>query len=210
MASRLSSKVIVATDSREIYDCVASFGGNAVMTSKRHRSGTDRVAEAAARLPYDIIVNVQGDEPLIRAAMIDAVIGLLEDKRASISTLAKKITDLKDIHDPNVVKAVFDAEGFAIYFSRAPIPYHREGFRSGEPGRGSHYKHIGIYGFRKSALLKMTDLRPSKLEKIEKLEQLRAIENGMKIKVGMTRFDTIGVDTPKDLERVERCLSSYS
>lgn len=207
--ARLASEILVATDSRKILDCVVSFGGNAVMTSGRHRSGTDRVAEAASGADYDIIVNVQGDEPLIRAAMIDATIRLLMDGRASIGTLAKKITDRREILDPNVVKVAFDGEGFAVYFSRAPIPYHRDewtALRAGEIRSGNVYKHLGIYGFRKEALLRFTALKPSRLEQIERLEQLRALENGMKIKVGITRFDAIGVDTPGDIAKAAKIL----
>ena len=124
--SKLAEDVIVATDSDAIFKTVIAFGGKAVMTSKEHTSGTDRIAEVAGALDYDIIVNVQGDEPLIRAEMIDDVIRLLDDKRAAMGTLVKKIEDPEEIFDPNVVKAVFDKEGFAMYFSRAPIPYHRD------------------------------------------------------------------------------------
>jgi 3-deoxy-manno-octulosonate cytidylyltransferase (CMP-KDO synthetase) len=208
--SRLASDVIVATDSKRILKKVLSFGGKAVMTSKSHVSGTDRIAEVASGTNYDIIVNVQGDEPLIRPQMIDAVIELLADKRASIGTLAKKIESPKEILDPNVVKVTFDAEGFALYFSRAPIPYHRQEWKNLKTLTGSHftvYKHIGIYSYRKDVLMKLSRLKPSALEQIEKLEQLRALENGMRIKVGETEFQTIGVDTPEDIERVKRCLN---
>ncbi len=202
--SRLASGVIVATDSKDIFDAVVSFGGKAVMTSPAHRSGTDRVAEAAGACDYDIIINVQGDEPLIKPAMIDDVIGLLDDGRASIGTLAKRLKSPEETADPNVVKVVFDPEGFALYFSRAPIPYPRDG------GPSEAFKHIGIYSYRKEALRRLAALPPSRLELIEKLEQLRALEAGMKIKVKETRFDTIGVDTPEDLKRVEKWLSSSS
>lgn len=204
--SRLASEIIVATDSKRILKKVLSFGGKAVMTSKGHASGTDRVAEVASSMDYDIIVNVQGDEPLIRPGMIDDVIGLLDDKRASVGTLARRIEDPEEIPNPNVVKVTFDRKGFALYFSRAPIPYYRDGWK-GEGRQLMVYKHIGIYSYRTVALLRLAKTEPSTLEKIEKLEQLRALEAGMRIKVGETCFETIGVDTPGDLERVEKCLS---
>jgi len=199
------SDVLVATDSEEIRLAVEGFGGKAVMTSAEHASGTDRCAEASAGLDCDIIVNVQGDEPLVRPRMIDQVIEALGDERASVSTLAKRLEGLSEADDPNTVKVVFDAENFALYFSRSPIPYHRDGRDDLRM-----FKHVGIYGYRRDALIMLSNLPPTNLEGIEKLEQLRALENGMKIKVGLTEYDTIGVDTPKDLERVERWLNSYS
>jgi 3-deoxy-manno-octulosonate cytidylyltransferase (CMP-KDO synthetase) len=231
--ARLANNVIVATDSEIIFERVFAFGGKAVMTDKKHPSGTDRIAEVAASMDYDIIVNVQADEPLIRPEMIDDVITVLDDKRASIGTLIKKIKDPKEIADPNVVKVVFDKEGFALYFSRAPIPFHRDEWklhstelrtqntpslprRGGRQGWGGDselltfhcYKHIGIYSYRREALVVLAKMQPSRLEQIEKLEQLRALENGMKIKIKETLFETYGVDTPEDLERVEKCLST--
>lgn len=212
--ARLADEVIVATDSETIFETVLSFGGKAVMTSREHPSGTDRVAEVAASMDYDIIVNVQGDEPLIKPEMIDAVIGLLDDRRASIGTLTKKIKDLREIIDPNIVKVVFDREGFAFYFSRAPIPYHRDEWKNLERltchvSRVTVFKHIGIYSYRRDVLLSLSKKEPAGLEQIEKLEQLRALENGIRIKVKETPFETYGIDTPEDLERVEKCLSSF-
>jgi 3-deoxy-manno-octulosonate cytidylyltransferase (CMP-KDO synthetase) len=219
--ARLASEVIVATDSETIFETVMSFGGKAVITSPDHQSGTDRIAEVAAAMNCDIMVNVQGDEPLIRPEMIDAVISVLDDNRASLGTLAIPIRDSREIFDPNVVKVVFDAEGFAWYFSRAPIPYHRDEWndplaQSREMRAKSDlvvrdcFKHVGIYSYRRDVLLKLSSLPPARLELIEKLEQLRAIENGFRIKVRETSFETIGVDTPQDLERVEQCLNSSS
>lgn len=215
--SKLAKDVIVATDSEDIYTVVEGFGGRAVMTSTSCKSGTDRVAEVSELKEfeiYDIIVNVQGDEPLIRPQMIDDVIEILKDERASISTLAKRIDSPEEVLNPNVVKVVFDREGFAIYFSRAPIPYHRDLWRALSPsdikGRYEVYKHIGIYGYRRDALLRLSGLEPSRLEEIERLEQLRALENAMRIKLRITEFDTIGIDTPEDIEKVLRCLNSYS
>ena len=223
--SKLAEEVIVATDSDAIFKTVLEFGGKAVMTSKEHVSGTDRIAEAAGSLDYDIIVNVQGDEPLIRAEMIDDVIRLLDDKRTAMGTLVKKIEDPEDIFDPNVVKAVFDKEGFAMYFSRAPIPYDRDQLKvkSVEGKRRfelqtfnfqlstfNFYKHIGIYSYRRDVLLNLAKMEPVELEKTEKLEQLRALVNGFRIKVKKTTCETLGVDTPQDLERVKEWLSLYS
>ncbi|MBI5213326.1 MAG: 3-deoxy-manno-octulosonate cytidylyltransferase [Nitrospirae bacterium] len=205
-------EVFVATDNKLIYDAVEGCGGKAIMTSEGHQSGTDRIAEAVKILENtgygiqdrDIIVNVQGDEPMIQPEMIEDVIKLMEDERASIGTLAKKIEDAEEITDPNVVKVVFDEEGFALYFSRSPIPYHRD---SQELTPNFYFKHIGIYAYRKDVLLRLSTLPSTRLEGIEKLEQLRALENGFKIKVKETGFETIGVDTPTDLERVEKCLN---
>ncbi|HXW69356.1 MAG TPA: 3-deoxy-manno-octulosonate cytidylyltransferase [Dissulfurispiraceae bacterium] len=222
--ARLVRDVFIATDSTAIYSAVVGFGGKAVMTSTEHRSGTDRIAEAVTKLTEandiggagergeQIIVNVQGDEPLIRPEMVDALIGLMEDERAAIGTLAKRIQTPEEIEDPNVVKVVFNDEGFALYFSRSPIPYHRDlDYVPGSPAPrfpdSLFYKHIGIYAYRKEALLRFSRLAPSRLEEIEKLEQLRALEGGFKIKVHETRHETIGVDTAMDLERVEKCLS---
>jgi 3-deoxy-manno-octulosonate cytidylyltransferase (CMP-KDO synthetase) len=202
--STLAADVIVATDSETIFEKVFSFGGKAVMTDPKHPSGTDRIAEVAASMKYDIIVNVQGDEPLIRPEMIDDVIALLSDQRASIGTLVKKIENSEEITDPNVVKAVFDREGLALYFSRAPIPSHA---RHSEIHTPCYYKHIGIYSYRRDTLLSLAAMQPTELEKTEKLEQLRALENGIRIKVKETFFETYGVDTPEDLERVEKWLS---
>jgi 3-deoxy-manno-octulosonate cytidylyltransferase (CMP-KDO synthetase) len=208
--SALASEVVVATDSEEIFSAVASFGGRAVMTSPDHASGTDRVAEAAAQSGCDIIVNVQGDEPLIRAEAIDAAIGLLDDSRADIGTVAARIKTREEISDPNVVKVAMDGEGFALYFSRAPIPYHRDRWKS--PGEVDIegvelYRHVGIYGFRREALLRFSALEPTALERTERLEQLRALEHGMRIKVGITDYEALGVDTPEDLERVRKKIS---
>ena len=203
--SRLADDVIVATDSETIFEKVLSFGGKAAMTDRNHQSGTDRIAEVARSTDCDIIVNVQGDEPLIRSEMIDDVISLLEDKRASIGTLIKKIDDLQEITDPNVVKIVFDNQGFALYFSRAQIPFRAPHSELSAP---DYYKHIGIYSYRRDILLALAGMEQTGLERVEKLEQLRALENGMKIKIRETFFETYGVDTPEDIERVEKCLNT--
>jgi 3-deoxy-manno-octulosonate cytidylyltransferase (CMP-KDO synthetase) len=214
--ARRADEVIVATDSEPIRERVIAFGGKAVMTDRGHRTGTDRIAEVAASLDVDIVVNVQGDEPLIRPEMIDDVIDVLEDKRASMGTLIKKIEDHHEILDPNVVKVVFDREWFALYFSRSPIPFPRDDWKSifeirnPQSAIRNFYKHIGIYSYRREVLLSLAGLQQTELEKKEKLEQLRALEHGMKIKLKETFFNTCGVDTPEDLERVEKCLSISS
>lgn len=202
--SKLADDVLVATDSETIFETVLSFNGKAVMTDKKHLSGTDRIAEVATKLKYDIIVNVQCDEPLIKPEMIDDVIKLLDDKRASIGTLVKKISEPSEITNQNIVKVVFDKEGFALYFSRSIIPFCAKHSEVSEP---VYYKHIGIYSYRKNILLSLSQMEQTELEKTEKLEQLRALENGMKIKVRETLFETIGVDTPEDLEKIEKWLS---
>ena len=213
MHSRLADDVVVATDSETIFEKVLSFGGKAVMTSGDHASGTDRIAEAAGSMNYDIIVNVQGDEPLIQPEMIDEVISVLNDPRASIGTLAIRIKDRREIFDPNAVKVVFNPEGFALYFSRAPVPYHRDEWKdlsqfTVHDSRFTVFKHVGIYSYRRDVLTRLSELPPSRLELIEKLEQLRALEVGFTIKVKETVYETFGVDTPEDLERIEKCLNS--
>ena len=214
LRSRLASDALVATDSELIFETVIAFGGKAVMTSPGHPSGTDRIAEVAASIACDIVVNVQGDEPLIRPEMIDDVISLLDAGDAGVGTLAKRIRNQREVLDPNVVKVVFGEDGRAFYFSRAPIPYHRDLFASHPPGTETEgllmFKHVGLYSYRRDVLLQLARLKPSRLELIEKLEQLRALENGFVIKVGETDFETLGVDTPEDLERIEQCLNSSS
>jgi 3-deoxy-manno-octulosonate cytidylyltransferase (CMP-KDO synthetase) len=213
----LIEEVYVATDSQPIFDAIKSFGGNVIMTDGRHVSGTDRIAEAAEIIrsrghKAEVIVNVQGDEPMIQPEMIDMAAGLLEDRRADMGTLVKRIYNPTEINDPNVVKAVFNIEGFALYFSRSPIPYHRDLFGTQLSNFDAAdlvmFKHIGIYAYREDVLEKFAKLPASRLEETEKLEQLRAIENGITIKVRETTYDTIGVDTPEDLKRVEKCLNT--
>ncbi|HSB51187.1 MAG TPA: 3-deoxy-manno-octulosonate cytidylyltransferase [Dissulfurispiraceae bacterium] len=214
--------VFVATDSEAIRTAVEDFGGRAILTASSHQSGTDRIAEALQKLEGEgrtahVVINVQGDEPLIEPAMVDHVAALMDDTRASMATLAKKISDVLEITDPNVVKVTFDKEGFALYFSRAPVPYHRDVFGQGMSGLAPSalhkvrmFKHIGIYAYRRDELLRFAALKPTWLEESERLEQLRALEHGFRIKVGETLCDTMGVDTPGDLERVKRCLNISS
>lgn len=203
--SKLARDVMIATDDVRIFEAVSAYGAKVVMTSGLHPSGTDRVAEAASAIvpPPSVIVNVQGDEPLVRPEMVDDVIMLLEDGKADLGTLVKKIEKEEEFTDPNVVKAVFDQKGYALYFSRSPVPFDRE-----KKGNSCAYKHIGIYSYRLASLLRLTGLPPTRLEETEKLEQLRALENGMKIKVKETEFEMVGVDTPQDLIKAEECLNS--
>jgi 3-deoxy-manno-octulosonate cytidylyltransferase (CMP-KDO synthetase) len=212
------TRVIVATDDRRIADAVARFGGEARMTSPSHESGTDRLAEVAASLDCDLIVNVQGDEPLLASETIDAAVNAFADpptNRSGIveanadrtpvlemSTLRRRITDAAELHNPNVTKVVVDADGFAMYFSRAPIPF----MRPGQPPAVA-WAHIGMYVYRRATLLRLASLPPTAMERAEALEQLRALEHGIRIKAVKTAYQTIGVDTPEDLERVRALVA---
>jgi 3-deoxy-manno-octulosonate cytidylyltransferase (CMP-KDO synthetase) len=202
--SRRLERIIVATDDRRIYDVVRSFGAEAMMTRDDHPSGTDRVAEVAAAVPEArIIVNLQGDEPEIEPASIDAVVEILErDWAASMSTAATPIRDESVYRDPSCVKVVRSAAGRALYFSRSPIPMHRDGPTDGEP---LGLLHLGLYAYRRDFLLKLGTLPPSPLERAEKLEQLRVLEAGEAIAVGVVDERSVGIDTPEDYRRfVER------
>jgi 3-deoxy-manno-octulosonate cytidylyltransferase (CMP-KDO synthetase) len=206
--SRLLHQVVVATDDDRIAGAVKAFGGQAVMTSPGIRSGSDRMAAVAEQLRGDIFVNIQGDEPLLNPTIIDQGIqALLDDQQAQIGTLAKKIDAPDVLVNPDVVKVVFDGNSYALYFSRSPIPHVRGNIDTRAwLGHHTFYKHIGLYVFRRESLLKFTKLPESSLEKAEKLEQLRALEAGMKIKVGLTEFDSVSVDTQADVDRVVQLL----
>jgi 3-deoxy-manno-octulosonate cytidylyltransferase (CMP-KDO synthetase) len=198
------SKVLVATDDQRIVDAVKAIGGEARMTRPDHRTGTERIAEVAAHEPGDIFVNVQGDEPLIDPATIDAAVGaLLEEPASQISTVATPIRHAADIMDPNVVKTVLDFESNALYFSRAPIPWIRD---TQQKMRVKYWKHLGLYVFQRDALLEYPTLPHGELEKIEQLEQLRWLENGWKIRVAEVAQDSVSVDVPEDVARVEKLL----
>jgi 3-deoxy-manno-octulosonate cytidylyltransferase (CMP-KDO synthetase) len=198
-------RVIVATDDLRIADAVNRFGGEVRLTRDTHPSGTDRIAEVATTLDCDIIVNVQGDEPLVDPAAIAAAVRPLEEDRTlGMATLYRRIANATELADPNVVKVVLDRGGFALYFSRAPIPHARDP-RGGWPPL---YKHIGLYAYRRSTLLVLATLEPTPLERAESLEQLRALEHGIRIKAVETTHDTIHVDTPEDLEDVRRLISA--
>jgi 3-deoxy-manno-octulosonate cytidylyltransferase (CMP-KDO synthetase) len=200
-SARYLSKVIVATDDDRIAEAARKFGASVRMTRADHLSGTDRVAEVASAESAEVIVNIQGDEPLIDPDAIDAAaLLLLDDPDVPMGTLKKQIQDPGEITNPNVVKVVTDHNGRAIYFSRSPIPYCRE-------GTSAHYKHIGLYVYRRDFLLAYSDLPVGPLEKAEKLEQLRALENGYAIRVAETEYESLGVDTPADLDRVSKLFS---
>lgn len=193
--------VIVATDDQRIYDAVIGFGGKAAMTSPNHRCGTDRVAEVAEQHAADIVVNVQGDEPDIHPDVVDAVVRMLEDDpQADMATLAYEIVDPAEYRSPADVKVVVDNQGYALYFSRHPIPFVRDAERPFEQAPLKFLKHLGIYGYRRDLLLRYATLPATPLEASEKLEQLRALANGYKIRVGITPHRGMGVDTPEDLQ----------
>jgi 3-deoxy-manno-octulosonate cytidylyltransferase (CMP-KDO synthetase) len=217
-ACGLVDGVTVATDDQRVFDAVLAFGGRAVMTDAAHSSGTDRIAEAARAVDADIIVNVQGDEPLIEPEMIASVIKpLIDDPELRFSTLKTGILDEEEYKNPHAVKVVCDARGRAIYFSRSPVPHGCTFGDGGDGGRGGDsnlealpraYKHIGLYAFRKDFLLEFSRLKPTRLERAERLEQLRALENGVDIMVVETPFNPVAVDTPEDLELVRSIIGN--
>jgi 3-deoxy-manno-octulosonate cytidylyltransferase (CMP-KDO synthetase) len=205
LRTRLVSKAIIATDDERVRDAVAPFGADVVMTRRDHPSGTDRIAEAVADSNAEIIVNVQGDEPLIDPRVIDATVQpLLDDPEIPMSTARCLIQDQESVNNPNVVKVVCDAKGRALYFSRWPIPY----VRGEKPNAalGCYWQHIGLYVYRRDFLLEYARMAPTPLEQLEKLEQLRALENGYPIAVVDTEYVSVGVDTREDLRKVEELL----
>lgn len=198
----LIDELVVATDDRRIYDTVTGFGGRAELTSAQHPTGTDRLAEVARRYQTELVINIQGDEPLIRGEVIDSIIKpLLENRDLPVSTAKVRLVDGEEINDASVVKVVTDVNDDALYFSRSPIPYPRK------PEQAVYWKHIGLYGYRKDFLLKYVDLPQSGLELAESLEQLRILANGYRIRVVEVEEDSVGVDTPADLERVRALLA---
>jgi len=203
-AARTPDHVIVATDDERVKDAVETHGGEAVLTARDHPTGTDRIAEVARATEHEIIINVQGDEPLLEPGMVDEVAILLrDDPRADMATLMMPIASEEEFKNPNVVKVVVDAAGYALYFSRAPIPYPRVA------GVLHPHGHIGIYGYRRDFLLTFTGLAPTPLERAESLEQLRALEHGYRIRVAATRwlYAGVSVDTPDDIEVVRTILA---
>jgi 3-deoxy-manno-octulosonate cytidylyltransferase (CMP-KDO synthetase) len=202
--SKLATQVIVATDDERIVKAVEGFGGQVRMTRSEHRTGTERVAEVAAHTEGDVYVNVQGDEPLLNPEVVDAAIGaLLQEESAQIATVAVPIRVPADIMDPNVCKVVLDFDDNALYFSRAPIPWVRD---SSGKIEAHHLKHLGLYVFQRDALLEYPTLPQGTLEKLEQLEQLRWLENGWKIRVAEVAHDSVSVDVPEDVARVEKFL----
>jgi len=204
--ARYLTGAVIATDDDRVYQEARRFGASVRMTRPDHLSGTDRVAEVASAETAETIVNIQGDEPLIDPAAIDAaILPLVDDPGVVMSTLKKRIEDPREITDPNVVKVVTDRVGNAIYFSRSTIPYVRDGQ---EAAATVHFKHIGLYVYRRDFLLGYSDLPVGPLEKAERLEQLRALENGYSIRVMETEYESLGVDTPADLERVSKLFEA--
>ena len=206
--ARLLSEVLVATDDGRIRAAVEGFGGRAVMTSPDHPSGTDRIAEVVQRLPCDLVVNIQGDEPLLDPSVIDrAVEPLVADPSVEMGTLARPM-GMAEAADPSKVKVVTDRQGFALYFSRARIPYVREDAAAASDR--PYLLHMGLYVYRRETLLRFATLPPTPLEQQERLEQLRALEHGIRIQVVVTEHESFGVDTPADLERVRRMMQELS
>ena len=201
--SRLLDEVVIATDDRRIFGVAGSFKAKAVMTSRKCRSGTDRLAEAARKKgkKYGIFINIQGDEPLISPSLIDRLVSALKkDPLTQVVTAVYPIRDKRELVDPNVVKAVLDKKGFAIYFSRSPVPYNRTG------GKVRYYKHLGIYGYKRDFLKAFSSMAQTPLEKAEQLEQLRVLENGYRIKAVVSDQDSFGVDVPSDIQKIERMV----
>ena len=196
--AKLIEQIIIATDDERIAETAQKIRAHVRMTSPLHNSGTDRVAEVAQDVSTPIIINIQGDEPLIKGEMIDSLVLALQSESIPMASMMMKITNLELINEPDIVKVVIDREGFALYFSRSPLPF--------SPG-DFFFKHIGIYGYQKNFLLKFIELKPSRMEKIEKLEQLRALENGYRIKMVETEHSTLSVDNPQDIIRIEEFLA---
>ena len=198
----------VATDDERIFQAVESFGGRAVMTRADHKSGTDRIEEAATKIgtDADVIINIQGDEPFIQASQINTLMQLFENTETQIGTLGKPFENMEAISNPNSPKIVTDRRGFALYFSRSVIPYVRGQEQATWLSHYPYLKHLGIYAYRREVLREVTQLPQSPLEKAESLEQLRWLENGYRIRVGITDVETVGIDTPEDLQRAEEFL----
>lgn len=200
----------VATDDERIYDVVKSFGGQVVMTRTDHKSGTDRIEEAIEKIggDWDVVVNVQGDEPFVAKSQLDTICHCFDDPTTQIATLGKPFESMEAVQNPNSPKIVVDNMGFAMYFSRSVIPYVRGKEKSSWLTHYPFLKHLGIYAYRKDVLRQVTQLPQSSLEIAESLEQLRWLQNGFKIKVGTTDVETVGIDTPQDLERAEEFLKT--
>ena len=207
--SSVLSDVYVATDDERIFKCVESFGGKAVMTRADHKSGTDRIQEAVEKIATeaDVIINVQGDEPFIHPSQIKTLMALFDAPETQIGTLGKPFDNIEAVSNPNSPKIVTDNRGFALYFSRSIIPYIRGKQQDEWFGEYPFLKHLGIYAYRREVLKEVTQLPQSSLEKAESLEQLRWLQNGYRIRVGLTDIETVGIDTPEDLARAEEFLA---
>lgn len=212
--SKVLDDVYVATDDERIKDAVESFGGNAIMTSTNHKSGTDRIEEAVNIIEkkFDVIINIQGDEPFIHKTQIETIRRCFDDPETMIATLGRPFTEkdsINDLENPNSPKLICDNNGFAMYFSRNIIPYIRGEEKSNWINKFTYLKHIGLYAYRANVLSEITKLPQSSLELAESLEQLRWLQNGYRIKVGITRVETIGIDTPEDLKRAEEFITQH-
>ena len=210
--SSVLSEVYVATDDERIFSCVESFGGKAVMTRADHQSGTDRIQEAMEKTATqaDVIINVQGDEPFIQPSQIKMLMQLFDDPSTQIGTLGKRFESIEAVENPNSPKIVTDQRGFALYFSRSVIPFIRGKAHEDWLGEYPFLKHLGVYAYRREVLAEVTLLPQSSLEKAESLEQLRWLQNGYRIRVGLTDVETVGIDTPEDLQRAEEFLKNES
>jgi len=195
--AKFLDRLILATDDERIFQTAKDFGAEVKMTSPLHNSGTERVAEVAKEIKTSIVINIQGDEPLLRGEMVDDLVKALQDETIPMATLALKEKDLNLLYENNVIKVVLDREGFALYFSRSPLPFETSDY---------FFQHIGIYGYQKDFLIALSQIPPSRLEKTENLEQLRALENGYKIKIIETQSSTLSVNSPQDIIKVENIL----
>lgn len=204
LSSGFFKKVIVATDDERIKNVVSEFGGEVMMTNKNHQSGTDRCGEVIQKLPneFDVVVNIQGDEPFIHFAQLEELIGLFKTTPAQIGTLKKALTNHDELINPNVVKVVTGVDHRALYFSRHPIPFLRDSVQKEWIGKQAYYKHVGLYGYRVETLQEIVQLSASLLEKSESLEQLRWLEYGYQIFLAETNHESIGIDTPEDLKKI--------
>ena len=209
-ASKVLDEVYVATDDERIQKAVESFGGKAVMTSSNHKSGTDRLEEADTKIgtDADVIINIQGDEPFIQKSQLETVKALFDDPQTQIATLGKPFESMEAVENPNSPKIVCDVNGYAMYFSRSVIPYVRGKEKEEWLKAFPYLKHIGLYAYRREVLHEVTQLPQSPLEVAESLEQLRWLQNGYRIKVGLTNVETVGIDTPEDLQRAEEYLKA--
>ena len=210
-ASKVLDAVYVATDDERIYSKVEEFGGKAVMTSTEHHSGTDRIEEALLKVGgnFDVVVNIQGDEPFIQKSQIETLCKCFDDQITQIATLGKPFESIEAVENPNSPKIVIDNNGYAMYFSRSIIPFIRGVEKNEWLKKHTFLKHLGIYAYRASVLNEITKLPQSELELAESLEQLRWLQNGYKIKVGLTNAETVGIDTPEDLRRAEEFIHNH-